>query len=77
MNNHILIIDDVIEDRGVIDFLINKLIEEPIPMNTFIKKNDVFKRGSNELLNTLKQVIGKVLYDVAYELIADQESTLV
>ena len=77
MNNHILIIDDVIEDRGVIDFLINKLIEEPIPMNTFIKKNDVFKRGSNELLNTLKQVIGKVWYDVAYDLIAAQESTLV
>ena len=77
MNNHILIIDDVIEDRGVIDFLINKLIEEPIPMNTFIKKNDVFKRGSNELLNTLKQVIGKGWYDVAYDLLAAQDSRLV
>lgn len=77
MNNHILIIDNVIKDRNLIDFLIDGLAKKPIGTNTFIKKNEVFKKGDDELLNALKQVVGLVWFDAAYDLIASQESTLV
>jgi hypothetical protein len=82
MKNNVLIIDRVIEDRGIIDFLINELMlmeseDRRLPVNTFVKKNDVFKKDDNEFLNALKQVIGKVWYDVAYDLLATQESSLV
>lgn len=82
MNNHILIIDDTIEDESVRDILIDELMllesgDRRIPVNTFIKKNDVFKIDENEFFNALKQVIGRVWYDVAYDLLATQEPSLV
>lgn len=82
MKNNILIIDKVLEDKSVSDFLINELSlmdsnDRRIPINTFIKKNDVFKNDGNEFSNALKQVIGRVWYDVAYDLLAAQEPSLV
>jgi len=77
MNNQILIVDNVIEDKGVLDFLTDELTNDPIPMNTFIKKNDVFEESDDKLMNVLKRVIGKIWYDTAYHLLASQESALV
>lgn len=77
MKNNILIVDNVIEDKRLIDFLIDRLADDPIPMNTFIGKNDIFKESDDELTNALKQVVGKVWYDAAYDLLASQESALV
>ena len=47
MKNNVLIVDNVIEDKRLIDFLIDRLADDPIPMNTFIEKNDIFQLNAN------------------------------
>ena len=73
MKNSILILDNVISDKALLDWVANA----NIPTGTFIKKNDVLERTGFYEQDMLRQVIGQIWFNAAFELIAPMEDDLV